>query len=251
MSEDTATATTEPILEATAIDHAYGDVSVLENVSTTIEQGAVTALIGPNGSGKTTLLRVLAGLLEPTDGSITYHGEEATRRIGYLPQHPAFRPGFSVIETLRFYSALVGADEADAMARLEQVGLADAADRPVEALSGGMTRLVGIAQATIGDPPIVVLDEPASGLDPGMSKHVFEISTELADEGTAVLLSSHDLELVDRTADEVVVLDDGDIVRQGAPDAIRSELAVDSLRDVYEASIAAEAGTVRVQGVST
>ncbi|SDR15759.1 ABC transporter ATP-binding protein [Natronobacterium texcoconense] len=258
MTEETATtattasnATRTPILEATAVDHDYGEVSVLEDVSTTVDGGVVTALIGPNGSGKTTLLRVLAGLLEPTDGSITYHGGAATRRIGYLPQQPAFRPGFTVLETLQFYSSLVGVDESDAMERLEAVGLEDAAERPVEALSGGMTRLVGVAQATIGDPPVVVLDEPASGLDPGMSKHVFEVATELAAEGTAVLSSSHDLELVERSADEVVVLDDGRIVRQGAPAAITSELGVDSLRAVYEASVAADAGTVRVQGVSS
>ncbi|MWV39998.1 ABC transporter ATP-binding protein [Natrialba sp. INN-245] len=240
------------VLEADGIDHAYGTVSVLEAVSTTVDAGAVTALIGPNGSGKTTLLRVLAGLLEPTAGSVIYRGDAVARRIGYLPQQPAFRPGFTVLETLRFYSSLVGADEAetDAMDRLETVGLADAADRPVKALSGGMTRLVGIAQATIGDPPVVVLDEPASGLDPGMSRHVFEIASELAAEGTAVLLSSHDLGLVDRTADEVVVLDDGRIVRQGPPDAMRATLEVDSLRAVYEESVAADAGTVRVQGVT-
>nr|WP_238387006.1 ABC transporter ATP-binding protein [Natrialba swarupiae] len=240
------------VLEADDIDHAYGTVSVLENVSTTVDAGAVTALIGPNGSGKTTLLRVLAGLLEPTAGSVIYRGDAAARRIGYLPQQPAFRPGFTVLETLRFYSSLVGADEAetDAVDRLETVGLADAADRPVEALSGGMTRLVGIAQATIGDPPVVVLDEPASGLDPGMSRHVFEIASELAAEGTAVLLSSHDLALVDRTADEVAVLDEGRIVRQGPPATMRATLEVDSLRAVYEESVAADAGTVRVQGVT-
>nr|WP_152419432.1 ABC transporter ATP-binding protein [Halobiforma nitratireducens] len=241
-----------PVLEADDVDHSYGPVSVLENVSTTVDAGAVTALIGPNGSGKTTLLRTLAGLLEPTGGSVTYRGDDAARRIGYLPQQPAFRPGFTVLETVRFYSSLVGADEPDTAAvdRLETVGLADAADRPVEALSGGMTRLVGIAQATIGDPPVVVLDEPASGLDPGMSNHVFEIAAELAAEGTAVLLSSHDLSLVDRTADAVALLDDGRIVRQGPPASMRADLEVDSLRAVYEQSVAADAGTVRVQGVT-
>ncbi|SFB83474.1 ABC-type multidrug transport system, ATPase component [Halobiforma haloterrestris] len=239
-----------PVLEATDVDHAYGSVSVLEDLSMAVDAGAVTALVGPNGSGKTTLLRVLAGLLEPTSGSVAYEGREATRRIGYLPQQPAFRPGFTVLETLAFYSSLVGADADDAMARLETVGLADAADRPVEALSGGMTRLAGIAQATIGDPPVVVLDEPASGLDPGMSRHVFEITSEFAAEGTAVLLSSHDLGLVDRVADEVAILDEGRIVRRGPPAALRADLGVDSLRGVYEESVAAEAGTVRVQGVT-
>ncbi|WP_049891991.1 ABC transporter ATP-binding protein [Natronococcus amylolyticus] len=240
-----------PVLEITSADYNYGSVEVLDDITTTFGEGTITALIGPNGSGKTTLLRVLAGLLEPTNGAVRYRGTDATRRIGYLPQQPAFRPGFTVLETLQFYSSLVGAGEADARKRLEQVGLEDAAERPVEALSGGMTRLVGIAQATIGDPPVIVLDEPASGLDPGMSKHVFEIATDLASAGTAVLLSSHDLELVDRTADEVLILDDGRVVRHGPPGSIRAELGVESLRAVYENSVAAEEGTVRVQGVSS
>ncbi|MFC4543876.1 ABC transporter ATP-binding protein [Halosolutus amylolyticus] len=239
---------TLPILEATDIDHDYGTISVLENVSATLRRGAVTALIGPNGSGKTTLIRSLAGLHEPTAGKIAYHGPETARRIGYLPQHPAFRPGFTCLETLEFYASLVGGDETAAMTHLDRVGLADAADRPVEALSGGMTRLLGIAQATIGDPPVVVLDEPGSGLDPGMSMHVFDVAAELADDGIAVLLSSHDLELVERVADRVLILSDGRIVRRGSTAQLRDELDADSLWAVYETAIGGDLDTVRVQG---
>ena len=235
-------------LEASELAVSYGDLSILEDVSVTIDAGAVTALIGPNGTGKTTLLRTLAGLLEPTSGSVTYHGPETPREIGYLPQRPAFRPGFTVLETLTFYASLVGADREDAVRRLEHVGLGDATDRRVEALSGGMTRLTGIAQATIGDPPVVVLDEPASGLDPGMSTRVFEIAGELAAAGTAVLLSSHDLALVERTADQVVLLDDGTVAERGSPAALCDRLDVDSLRSVYERSIAGDLHSVRVQG---
>ncbi|QFU82799.1 ABC transporter ATP-binding protein [Natronorubrum aibiense] len=242
MTDDTA------ILEATGIDHDYGAVSVLHDVSATIESGTVTALIGPNGSGKTTFIRGLAGLHEPTAGEFTYHGPDTARRIGYLPQHPSFRPGFTVIETLQFYTSLVGAGESDAMGYLERVGLADAADRPVEALSGGMTRLLGIAQATVGDPPVVILDEPGSGLDPGMSMHVFDIAAELADDGIAVLLSSHYLELVERIADTVLVLSDGQIVEQGSIDTLQSKLGVDSLRSVYETAVGGDLATVSVQG---
>ncbi|RQG94208.1 ABC transporter ATP-binding protein [Natrarchaeobius chitinivorans] len=251
MSERHTPPSTEPVLHAQDVDHEYGSVSVLEGVTLPIRADAVTALIGPNGSGKTTLLRVLSGLLEPTGGTVTDRGPDAARRIGYLPQQPAFRPGFTVRETLQFYGSLVGEGDGATLERLERVGLADAADRPVDALSGGMTRLVGIAQATIGDPPVVVLDEPASGLDPGMSTHVFEVATELAAAGTAIVLSSHDLELVERNAHEVAILDDGAIVDRGDPGDVCDRVGVDSLRDAYEESITGDTRTVRVQGVTT
>ena len=240
----------EPILEAVNLDFAYGDVDVLHDISVSLDSGRVTALIGPNGSGKTTLLRTLAGLQEPDAGSVRYHGPDAVREIGYLPQHPAFRPGFTALETLAFYSSLVGGDRDDARARLERVGLTDATDRPVEALSGGMTRLLGIAQATVGDPPVVTLDEPASGLDPGMSTRVFEIAAELAEDGTAVLLTSHDLELVERTADRIVLIDAGTVAEQGTPGEILGRLDADSLRETYEASITGDLYSVHVRSES-
>ncbi len=244
----TADSDAQPILEATEVAVSYGSVDVLDSVSAAIPRGTVTALIGPNGTGKTTLLCTLAGLAAPTEGTVAYLGPDRPRRIGYLPQRPAFRPGFTVLETLAFYASLVGEDRESARARLATVGLEAAPERPVEALSGGMTRLVGIAQATIGDPPVVVLDEPASGLDPGMRARVFEIAGELAAAGTAVLLSSHDLALVEQTADRVLVLDDGRICQRGTPARLRDALGVDSLRGVYEASIAGDLQTVAVRG---
>ncbi|MFC7114785.1 ABC transporter ATP-binding protein [Natronoarchaeum sp. GCM10025703] len=235
-----------PILRAEDLDHSFGDVAVIDDVSVGVEAGAVTAIVGPNGSGKTTLLRLLAGLLTPTAGSVEYLGPDAEREIGYLPQRPTFRPGFTVYETLAFYEALVGDAPGD---RLEQVGLPDAANRRVEALSGGMTRLLGVAQATVGDPPVVVLDEPGSGLDPGMRRRTFEVVTDLASEGTGVVLSSHDPELVERTADRVLVLDRGGVVADGSPEQLIEEYEVDSLWDVFEAAITGAAETVDVVGV--
>lgn len=237
-----------PTLTVSEIAHSYGRVAVLDDVSFEIRSGDVTAIIGPNGSGKTTLIRAIVGLHEPSGGTIEYRGPAVSRPIGYLQQQPAFRPGQTVRDALAFYASLVGETEEDAMERLERVGLAAAADRDVEALSGGMTRLVGIAQATVGDPPLVVLDEPASGLDPGMSVRIFEVAEELTSEGAAVLLSSHDLALVERTADRIVLLDDGEVAQAGAPAEIIADLGAESLLEAFETAVTGDSGTVRVRG---
>lgn len=245
---------TEPkpmILEGIDIEHAYGRVDVLEGVSLGVREHEVTALIGPNGSGKTTLVRALVGLHEPTAGTVRYHGPKTARPIGYLPQQPAFRSGATVRETLEFYASLVGESADRALSRLERVGLADASDRDASALSGGMTRLVGIAQATIGSPPVIVLDEPASGLDPRMSVHIFDVIADLAATGTAVLLTSHDLALVERTADRVALLDGGTLVRTGSPREVCEAHGVSSLLDVFDEALETETGTLRVAGEAT
>jgi len=209
---------TETYLRGTDLRRTFGDVTALAGVSIEIPAGSVVALVGPNGSGKTTLLRILSRLLSPTDGSVTYEGPPAVRPLGYLPQAPAFRPGFTAAETAAFYARLVDDDPTEL---LERVGLGGVPDRPVEGLSGGMTRLLGIAQSLAGDPPVLALDEPASGLDPTMSRRVFDIVEALSDDGHAVVVTSHDLPLVERAADRIVVLDRGAVVAADTPEGLR------------------------------
>jgi len=208
----------DPVLSTESVTKSYGGVTALDDVSVSVPGTAVTALIGPNGSGKTTLLELLLGVERPSLGTVDYHGPEAVRRFGYLPQRPTFRPGFTVAETAAFYAGLVG-DDAERL--LEAVGLDAVADRRVSALSGGMTRLLGIAQALAGDPPVVVLDEPASGLDPAMSDRVFDVVADIAAAGRAVVLSSHALPLVERTADHLIVLESGQLRTVGSPAELR------------------------------
>jgi ABC-type multidrug transport system ATPase subunit len=210
---------TDTRLYADEVNRTFGDVAALTAVNLDVPAAAVTALVGPNGSGKTTLLRLLAGLDEPTAGTVAYHGPAATREVGYLPQRPSFRPGFTVAETLGFYARLVD-DDPDRL--VERVGLSAAADRRIEALSGGMTRLVGVAQSLAGSPPVVVLDEPGSGLDPEATARVFDVVERLAADGRTVVISSHDLALVERTADCVAVLDGGELVAHDSPAGLRA-----------------------------
>ena len=143
---------TEPVVTLSSVSVGFGDLSVVDDLSLSVEPGAFVALVGPNGAGKTTLGELLAGLRAPDAGTVDHRGE--ARAAAYLPQSPAFRPGFTAAETLGFYAALAGAPS-DADRYLSRVGLGGAADRPVEALSGGMTRLLGLAQALVGDPPLV------------------------------------------------------------------------------------------------
>ncbi|MFB6101343.1 MAG: ABC transporter ATP-binding protein [Haloplanus sp.] len=240
--------TAESSLRATDIHQRFGDVTALAGVSLDVPPGSIVALVGPNGSGKTTLLRILAGLLDPTDGEVHYEGEgaSATRPLGYLPQEPTFRPGFTALETMAFYARLVGDDPAEL---LERVGLGDVPDRRVEALSGGMTRLLGIAQSLAGDPPVLALDEPASGLDPGMSRHVFDLIEGLAADGHAVVVTSHDLPLVERAADQVVVLDRGAVVASGTPAELR-ERTGGPLHETFGTLVEGEDAVVAVREVT-
>ena len=216
-----------------AVTRTYGGVPVLDAVSIAIDPG-LTAVIGPNGSGKSTLLGVLAGVVEPTAGEVRRPDTAGEKPVGYLPQRVPFRDGFTARQTLAFYARLVDADPDGA---LDSVGLADAADRRVEALSGGMRRLLGIAQATLGDPSLVVLDEPTSGLDPGMRERAFETAAEQAAGDTAVVVSSHDLGLVDAYADRVAVLARGRVVASGDVDALCDEYGIDDGDELYRAAV--------------
>ena len=232
MSED-------PVASLSEVARTYGGVRVLDDVSLGFEPG-VTAVVGPNGSGKSTLLRILVGSTEPTAGEVRYPGATGPKPIGYLPQRVPFRDGFTARETLAFYARLVD-DDPDAA--LERVGLGDAGDRRVEALSGGMRRLLGIAQAVLGDPSLVVLDEPASGLDPGMRERAFRAAAERADGDTAVVVSSHALDLVDAHADRIVILSRGRVAAAGPLERLLEEHDAADATELYRAVTGAPGAT--------
>jgi ABC-type multidrug transport system ATPase subunit len=223
-------ATDTTVLAAEGVAHSFGDVDVLEDATLAVEPGTVTALVGANGSGKSTLLRILAGLLAPDAGRVTVEAE-GPRPVGYLPQSPAFRSAFSVEETLSFYATLLPG-EVDVGAALETVGLADVGDRRVDALSGGMRRLLGIAQATLGDPAVALLDEPTGDLDPRMTRRVFGTIDRLADGGTTVVLATHNLAGA-ADADRVLVLDGGRIVADGTPAELVARGEGETLTDAF------------------
>ncbi|MFV9672818.1 MAG: ABC transporter ATP-binding protein [Acidimicrobiia bacterium] len=195
-------------------------------MSFNIDRDEILGLIGPNGAGKTTTMRILMGLIRPSDGWASVLGEDINgnglarrSRIGYLPQDPSFFPRVTVRRTLRFVarrylSGSKSAIESKVDETLDLVGLDDRADRKVKALSGGERRRLGIGQAVIGDPDLLILDEPSVGLDPEGRSQVLDLLEALKERMT-IFYSSHILDDVERIADHVIVLDQGEIIEQG------------------------------------
>ncbi|CQH65111.1 ABC-type transport system ATP-binding protein (probable substrate copper) (plasmid) [Halobacterium hubeiense] len=230
---DAATAASA-VVEASELSKSFGDVEVLSELSFSIPDDAVTAIIGPNGSGKTTLAELVTGVESPTAGELALHAE-GERPVGYLPQDPRFQPSATVRETVAFYAALL-ASETDVDAALARVGLEAAADRRTDALSGGMRRLLGIAVSLLGAPDLVMLDEPTSGLDPEMTRHVYDVIAGLTERDQAVVLTTHDLSRA-ADADYILVMSDGNIVSAGSPAAVLADTETETLEDAFETAV--------------
>lgn len=200
-------------------------VYAVKGVSLSIPQGGVYGLIGPNGSGKSTVMKALVGLLTPDAGSCRVFGKPATasanrREIGFLPENPYFYKFLTGEETLNFYGRLCGLGGKALKQRtaelLELVGLQDAAKRRVGGYSKGMLQRVGLAQALVQDPRLLVLDEPTAGVDPIGSRTIRDIIMELKQRGMTVFLCSHLLEQVQEICDCVGILYQGCLIAEGS-----------------------------------
>ncbi|WP_442755191.1 ABC transporter ATP-binding protein [Methylocystis sp. JAN1] len=206
------------------IDHAgkrLGGRDVVQDVSLSSERGRVTALLGHNGAGKTTLIKMTLGLSRPTSGAIRVLGEDPAgprvrARMGFLPENVSFSPALTGKELLAFYARLKGESPSACVALLDRVGLGAASSRPIAEYSKGMRQRLGLAQALIGSPRILLLDEPTTGLDAAARQGFYEIILELRAQGAAVLLSSHSLTELEEHADQVVIMHRGTIVAKGS-----------------------------------
>jgi ABC-2 type transport system ATP-binding protein len=201
----------------------------LDGLSLEVPEGGVFGLLGPNGAGKSTTLKLLVNLLRPTSGSATVLGRPpgdttGRARLGFLPEHPTFYDYLSGEELLTYFAGLFGHTGADRQARasraLDRVGLGADRRRPIRQYSKGMVQRVGIAQAIVNDPALVILDEPMSGLDPIGRREVRELILELRDEGRTVLFSSHILSDAEVLCSRVAILAKGKLVATGTIDEL-------------------------------
>ena len=198
----------------------FGDVLAVDDLSFQVDQGTVTGFLGPNGAGTTTTLRMLLGLVAPTAGGTRIHGRpyreltDPIRHVGALLEASGFHPGRTARNHLRVVATAAGLPPARADQVLAQVGLAGAARRRVGGFSLGMRQRLGLATALLGDPQVLILDEPANGLDPEGIHWLRGFLRHLADQGRTVLVSSHLLAEVAQTVDQVVIIAAGRLVTQ-------------------------------------
>jgi ABC-2 type transport system ATP-binding protein len=206
------------VLQVEGLGKRYGALQALEPVSLEVAAGEMIAIVGPNGAGKTTLLSIVAGLQPATEGSVSL----GPRAVGWAPQQQAVYSRLSVAENLDLFARLEGvADAPAAVARmLEQTGLKERESELVGRLSGGNRQRVNVALALIAGPPVLALDEPTASLDPGQRERVWQFVAGLAQSGTAVLFSTHNIGEVERWASRMLVLCGGRLLYDGAPDAL-------------------------------
>jgi ABC-2 type transport system ATP-binding protein len=247
------------MLAASRLTRRFDERVAVDDVSFEVAPGEIFALLGPNGAGKTTTLRMLAGLIEPTTGTVRVGDEAMTRRtaarlrgrIGFLTEAPGLWDRLPVRQNLQVYARLHGLPDADrAVDRvLASFDLAARASDPAAQLSKGLKQRVALARTLLHRPSVVLLDEPTSGLDPEAAREVRELILQLREQGRAIVLSTHNLDEVERIADRVAVLR-GRLVAYDTPQALRTRLFGARLRIVLDGPAAPFADVVRQRGMS-
>ncbi|QNN51804.1 ABC transporter ATP-binding protein [Nocardioides mesophilus] len=217
----------------------YGAVRAVDDLSFSLGAGSITGFVGANGAGKSTTLRMLLGVTRPTSGTARIEGHRyvelrnPTRLVGALLDPDVFHPRRRGRDALGVLAAAGNISDRRVEEVLELVGMSDAAHRRVSGYSMGMRQRLGLAAALLGDPPILVLDEPANGLDPMGVRWLRTLLRDLADEGRTVLVSSHQLAELAQTVDDVVVIDHGRLIADGPMRDLITEGGATSLEDLF------------------
>ncbi len=226
------TITSAPALEATGLRKSFGDTVALDGIDLNVEAGTIFALLGPNGAGKTTTVQILSTLIGSDAGEVRVAGHDPAREpdavrdlIGVTGQSVAVDTLLTGEENLILMADLCHLDRAEGRRRaaelLERFELVEAAEKPVATYSGGMRRRLDLAMTLVGDPRIIFLDEPTTGLDPRSRRTVWRMVRDLVDGGVTIFLTTHYLEEADQLADRVAVLDHGRLIAEGTPDELK------------------------------
>lgn len=227
------TANAKPAIVGRSLVKEYGAHRAVDGVDFALPVGGTLALIGHNGAGKTTLMKLILGLVRPSSGELEVLGRQPAsagldyrRQIGFLPENVAFHDELSGIQTLQFYARLKSVAPSECGLLLERVGLAFAADRRVKTYSKGMRQRLGLAQALLGLPRLLLLDEPTTGLDPNSRIEFFRIVKELSERGATVIISSHILTELEAKTDLVAIMNAGKLAAFGPLDELRRQASL-------------------------
>ncbi|RLE01974.1 MAG: ABC transporter ATP-binding protein [Candidatus Aminicenantes bacterium] len=239
------------MLELKNLSKRYGVIRAVDDVTFRVKPGEILGYLGPNGAGKTTTIKILAGLLEPTSGSIFYQGEDVRgkmtafkRIIGYVPEEPAVYPHLSALEYLELVGRLRGLPEKllekKITGLLEVFQLSTDMYSPISTYSKGMTQKVLLAAALLHDPEVLLLDEPLAGLDVATSLVIKDLLKELAQKGKIIIFSSHILEVVEKICSRVIIIHQGKVVADDEVANLRSLMKLPSLEAVFSQLVVKE-----------
>jgi len=214
-----------------------GGKEVLHGLTASVSRGSVTGLLGPSGGGKTTLMRCLVGVQVVTSGAVYVLGEIAgspglRHRVGYVTQSPSVYADLTVLENTRYFAAVLGAGSASAEQAIADVGLKEQATQLVATLSGGQRARASLACALLGDPELLILDEPTVGLDPVLREELWAMFASLAASGTTLVVSSHVMDEAGR-CDRILLLREGHVVADDTPDALRRAAGTEDLDRMF------------------
>lgn len=223
-----------PVVEIEGVTQRYGHATVLHDLNLRLAPGEVLGLFGHNGAGKTTSMKLILGLLQASSGQVRVFGRapsdpQVRRMLGYLPENVTFYPQLSGLETLQHFARLKGAPMSQVATLLEDVGLTAAARRRVKTYSKGMRQRLGLAQALLGEPRLLLLDEPTVGLDPIATQDLYRLLDRLRGQGTSIILCSHVLPGVEAHINRAAILTQGRLLALGTLAALREEAALPTL----------------------